>query len=77
MEAMTIPHRLDKVTGNLAAIEAAFMLLALRLARSELLCMDGLIDDLDMLASVPCKDPDIEQAELRMITTLRRLQIEL
>jgi hypothetical protein len=74
MQTMPIIDRLDRITGNLAAVESAFMLLALRLSKQKILSLDELIGDMDLLAQVPGKDLDIAQAEQRMIDTLQRIQ---
>ena len=70
---MEAQKRLDRHTGNLAALETAFALLVLHVERRVGLDRQVFMGDLQQLSEQPEKDMDVRRAERRMLRLLRAL----
>lgn len=70
---MDTQERLDRHTGNLAALETAFALLVKHLELREGLSRHAFIADLQQLADQPEKDTDVHLTEQRLLRVLRAL----
>lgn len=68
---MNEQERLDRQSGNLAALEGALALLVEHLARGGLLNKTAYITDLHRLSELPGKDADVQRAEQRLLRVLR------
>ncbi|MCY1463628.1 hypothetical protein D9M71_815470 [compost metagenome] len=62
--------RLDRQSGNLAALEGAFALLVAHVATAGALNKTAFIADLHQLSELPDRDADVQRAEQRLIRML-------
>ena len=71
---MNMQDRLDRHTGNLAALEATMALVLMHMERAGAMRLATFMDDLRRLGEQPGKDADALLAERRLLQVLERMQ---
>ena len=71
---MNMQDRLDRHTGNLAALEATLALLLMHMEQAGTMNLATFMTDLRRLGEQPEKDADALRAERRLLQALERMQ---